>query len=435
MKKSLITLILCTVAMGVGYAQFTDGLVLQPTSVVAKRFDASGQLIKEMTSTYSYDENGKLTGYDFPDHSLWSTYSYSDNLLMREYTRHEGGHPIYDESFNYTYENFQVKTKSHLWGQMNASEYWRYEYYDDGRLEKIEQKDEYDDDYHMHWLYEYENDGMTKTENYWTSWNTQGMLLRKKTVFQYDEAYNLLTAHVENYSIYGELTKTTQTTYNYTASGKKESEVTQTLTDGEWVNTEIIRYVYDDNDRVTEWQVGAWSDENADWELTSRTTYELDEEALTLTVTFYKKEGEEWVMEEYYSWVSHRMQPIFFEPYLIEQEHALRFYLADEMYPAEHINQFVFTLAEMNEPTYEDAEEHQGLGYSIYPNPSNGMLSAVAPTEDAVIRLYNLQGQRVLVRPFDFSTEINAEALPSGMYVWEIWHNSQKQASGKWVKE
>ena len=108
MKKSLITIILCTVAMGVGYAQFTDGLVLQPTSVVAKRFDASGQLIKEMTSTYSYDESGKLTGYDFPDHNLWSTYSYNDNLLMREYTRHEGGHPIYDESFNYTYENFQV---------------------------------------------------------------------------------------------------------------------------------------------------------------------------------------------------------------------------------------------------------------------------------------------------------------------------------------
>ena len=88
MKKSLITIILCTVAMGVGYAQFTDGLVLQPTSVVARRFDASGQLIKEMTSTYGYDIEGKLTTYDFSDHSLWSTYSYNDNLLMREYTQH-----------------------------------------------------------------------------------------------------------------------------------------------------------------------------------------------------------------------------------------------------------------------------------------------------------------------------------------------------------
>jgi len=65
MKKSLITIILCTVAMGVGYAQFTDGLVLQPTSVVAKRFDASGQLIKEMTSTYSYDGVGSSNKVTF----------------------------------------------------------------------------------------------------------------------------------------------------------------------------------------------------------------------------------------------------------------------------------------------------------------------------------------------------------------------------------
>ena len=121
MKNALLTTVICIVAMSTGYAQYSKEMVLQPTNVLAKRFDASGQLIKEMTSTYSYDENGKLTGYDFPDHSLWSTYSYNDNLLMREYTQHGGGQPFYDESFNYTYENFQVKTKSHLWGQMNAS--------------------------------------------------------------------------------------------------------------------------------------------------------------------------------------------------------------------------------------------------------------------------------------------------------------------------
>lgn len=433
MKKSLLTIILCAMAMGVGYAQFTDGLVLQPTNVVAKRFDASGQLIKEMPSTYSYDENGKLTGYDFPGHYLWSTYSYNDNLLMQEYTRHEGGHPIYGETFQYTYENFKVKTKAHLWGAMNSDEHWLYTYDAAGRLERMDYRNGYEDEFHMHYLYEYENGDRTKIENYWTSWSTQGMLLRMKTVFQYDEAFNLVSKHVENFSVEGELTKTTQTNYSYTPNGKVESEVTQTLTDGEWGNTEIIRYVYDDNDRVTEWQVGTWSDENADWELISKAVYELDEEALTLTVSFYKKEGEEWVWDEYYSWVSNRMQPIFFEPYLVEQEHALRFYLADD--PVEHVNQFVFTLAEMNEPTYVDTEEHQSLNYSIYPNPSTGRLSAVAPTEDAVIRLYNLQGQLVLARPFDFCTEINAEELPSGLYLWEIWHDSQKQASGKWVKE
>jgi len=429
MKKSLLTLILCTLAMGIGYAQFTDGLVLQPTSVYAKHFDASGQLIKEMTSTYGYDIEGKLTTYDFSDHSLWSTYSYNDNLLMREYIQHREGHPVYDESFNYTYENFKVKTKSHLWGAMNAPEYWIYSYDAEGRLERMDYKDGYEDEYHMHYLYEYEDEGRTKIENYWTSWNTQGMLLRKKTVFHYDEAFNLVSKHVENFSVEGELTKTTQTNYSYTPNGKVESEVTQTLTDEEWVNSSIIRYVYDDNDRVTERQVGPWSDEIGDWNLTSKTVYELNEEESTLTVSFYKKNGEEWIWDQYGN------KPVFYEPYLVEQEHALRFYDYDDLYESELISQFVFTLAEMNEPTYVGTEEHQSLNYSIYPNPSTGILRAEAPTEDAVIRLYNLQGQLVLARPFDFCTEINAEELPSGLYLWEIWHDSQKQASGKWVKE
>lgn len=432
MKKSLLTLILCTVAMGIGYAQFTDGLVLQPTSVCAKHFDASGQLIKEMTSTYGYDIEGKLTEYYFPNHSLWSTYSYNDNLLMQEYIQHGGGHPVYDESFNYTYENFKVKTKSHLWGAMNENEYWVYSYNDDGRLERIDKKDGYDSDYRRHWLYQYENGGRTKIESYYSSYD--GFVLVMRTEYEYDEAYNLLSAYREKYNSSGVTTQTTLITHTYTPSGKKAEQVTQTLTEGEWVNTEIIRYVYDDNDRVTEWQVGSWSDENADWELTSRTTYELDEEALTLTVTFYKKSGDEWVWEDY-DWLVNHKQPVFFEPYLVEQEHALRYYGYDDLYETEHINQFVFTLAEMNEPTYVSTEEHQSLKYSIYPNPSTGKLSALAPTEDAVIRLYNLQGQLVLARPFDFSAEINAEELPSGIYVWEIWHDSQKQAGGKWVKE
>lgn len=432
MKKSLLTLILCTVAMGIGYAQFTDGLVLQPTSVCAKHFDASGQLIKEMTSTYGYDIEGKLTEYYFPNHSLWSTYSYNDNLLMQEYIQHGGGHPVYDESFNYTYENFKVKTKSHLWGAMNENEYWVYSYNDDGRLERIDKKDGYDSDYRRHWLYQYENGGRTKIESYYSSYD--GFVLVMRTEYEYDEAYNLLSAYREKYNSSGVTTQTTLITHTYTPSGKKAEQVTQTLTEGEWVNTEIIRYVYDDNDRVTEWQVGSWSDENADWELTSRTTYELDEEALTLTVTFYKKSGDEWVWEDY-DWLVNHKQPVFFEPYLVEQEHALRYYGYDDLYETEHVNQFVFTLAEMNEPTYVSTEEHQSLKYSIYPNPSTGKLSALAPTEDAVIRLYNLQGQLVLARPFDFSAEINAEELPSGIYVWEIWHDSQKQAGGKWVKE
>ena len=434
MKKSLLTFILCTVAMGIGYAQFTDGTVLQPTSVTAKRFDESGQLIKIMNSTYTYGEDGKLTGFDLPDHGLYSTYSYNGDLLMQEYTHHEGGHPQYYESFEYTYENHKVKTKSHLWGDMNLDEYWVYDYYDNGLLKRIDQKDEFDDDFHMHWLYEYEDEGRTVTENYWTSWVSQGMKLRKRTVFHYDEAFYLLDKVIENYSVEGELTQKTLTTYTYTASSKEESELTQTLIEGEWVNTEIIRYVYDANDRVMEWQVGEWSEDLGDWNLTKKATYELDEEELTYTVSFYKKTGEEWGWDAYYFYLA-EAQPVFFEPYLKEPEHALRFYGYDDLFDCEYIGQFVFTLAEMNEPTYVGTEEKQELECGIYPNPGNESIKVESPSENAVVRFYDLQGKLMTARMFSFGTSIDTENWPTGIYVWEIIHDNQKAASGKWVKK
>ena len=432
MKKTLLLSIICTMAAAIGYAQSTDGTVLQPTSVVARRFDASGQLIKETPSSYSYGEDGKLTGYELPSHALWSTYSYNNNNLMQEYIRHDGGHPIYGESFNYTYENGRVKTKSHLWGAMNESEYWVYEYNGDGQVERIDKKGEYDNDYHQHWLYEYADESKTKIENYWTSWATQGMILRKTTVFHYDEAFNLISKLTESYSVEGELTLTKQTIYAYTESGKEESEMTQTLTDGEWVNSDIVRYEYDENDRVTEWQVGTWSDEMQDWSLVYRATYELNEEENTLTVSFYKKVGEDWVWDDYFYFHS---QPVFFESYLKEQEHALRYYGYDDLFDTEHIGQFVFTLAEMNKPTYEDVVEKNGLLCGIYPNPGTNCVQIEAQAEGAVVRFYDLQGKLMKAKMFDFNTSIDADNWPSGIYLWEIWHDNQKEACGKWIKE
>ena len=414
-------------AAAIGYAQSSEGTVLQPTNVVARRYNASGQLIKETPSSYTYGEDGKLTGYELPSHALLSTYSYTDNNLMREYIRHDGGHPIYGESFNYTYENGQVKTKSHLWGAMNANEYWQYEYDEYGRLKLVKQGDEHT--FFYHYLYEYENEGRTVTMNFMAN---SGTLLRQHTVSQYDEAFNLISKHWENYSLEGELTLTKQTTYTYNENGKEESEMTQTLTEGEWVNSDIVRFEYDENDRVTEWQVGTWSDEMQDWNLVYRATYELNEEENTLTVSFYKKAGGDWVWDDYFYLHS---QPVFFESYLKEQEHALRYYGYDDLYDTEHIGQFVFTLAEMNEPTYVGTEENTKQSSTVYPNPGKGSIRIEAQSESSVVRFYDLQGRLMKAKLFDFQTSIDAEDWPSGIYLWEIWHDNQKEASGKWVKE
>ena len=284
MKKVLFTLTLAIVAINTSYAQFTDDMVAQPTSVIAKKYDASGQVTVELPSTFTYQDDGKLERYDFPDHSLWSIFFYEDNLLTRELTNHGGGHPEYGEVFDYTYENLKVKTISHLYDAMETNEYWVLHYDEYGRLARKDYKEEYNPDYMRYWIYEYENDGKAKKVSYYNLFTQEGIL--NQTTYEYDEDYHLLSEYMETYNASGEVSETSQKMYTYTATGKVESEVSQTLTENGWVNTDIIKYIYDD-DRVVERQVGTWAAYNVEWDITNRITYELDEDAMTLTVSFY----------------------------------------------------------------------------------------------------------------------------------------------------
>lgn len=432
MKKVFLTLISTFMAICVGYTQNMDGLIAQPTHIIGKRINASGEVTKIVESDFTYYEDGKPHTFTIPDYELSTNYRFEEDYLSKEDTWHSAGHPILEEIIQYTYEDCKVKTSEHYWSQgYNYSEYWEYSYGEDGRLARKDYLHGVPGvtDFHQHYLYEYENDGKTKTENYWTSWVDEGWKLRKKTIFQYDEEFNVVTRHIENYSVDGELTSSTLDTYSYTASGKQETQITQTLTEDEWVNTSIMRYVYDDNEQVVEQQNGSWSTENGVWNINRRVVFELSEDGTTYTVSFYKKNGEDWV------WDVFNNQTIFFGSALANQQRTMRFYQKEEYNGLGNINQFEIMLVYTDEPIYLDANENSQVSYNAYPNPGRDNLRVVAPTEDAVIRFYNLRGQLMLARPFDFSTEINAEGWPSGMYLWEIWHDSQKEAYGKWVKE
>ncbi len=89
----------------------------------------------------------------------------------------------------------------------------------------------------------------------------------------------------------------------------------------------------------------------------------------------------------------------------------------------------------MNEPTYVSTEENQELACGVYPNPGSRNIQIESPSENAVVRFYDLQGRLMTAKLFSFGTAINAESWPTGIYLWEIWHDNQKAASGKWVKE
>lgn len=427
MKKNIF-LFVSLLSINAAIAQTSKDFIFQPTHIIGKRINSLGEVTKTLESDFSYAESGKVYSYVFPEFAISTTFTYEGDFLTQERTRHTGGYPLFYETLSYTYENGKVKTISHCWDQMNSNEYWQYDYNENGRLRQKDYK-EGEGDFHQHYLYEYSNNGTTKIESFWTSWLNEGMLLKKRTTYQYDEEYRLLTVLIENYNANGEMTSNTRTTYSYTQTGKEESETTQTLIDGEWVNSTIQRYIYNDFDWIIEQQNGSWQQNDNEWNITRKINFELSEDGQTCFISFYKKSDEEWV------WDMFNNQDILLNPLLKIQQRTLRFYVYEEMSGAGRINQFEISLEQTTEPVYLDTEEKGQGKCAVFPNPGNEKVNVLAPIEDAVIRFYSMQGKMIHARPFDFQVEVDTQSWPVGIYFWEIYQKNQRIATGKWIKE
>ena len=201
------------------------------------------------------------------------------------------------------------------------------------------------------------------------------------------------------------------------------------MTGNEWVNSTIHKYIYDEEGVLTEQQDGAWSTTLNDWNITKKTVHEYSQKNMTYTVSFYKKSGDEWVWDIFTS------QKIFFAPELKRQQDALVCFNYEDLFGSALINQFEFEVVYTKTPTYMSVEDNDAAECQVYPNPGNNEITIKAPVENAVIRFFDLQGRLLLAKPFDFSTTIGTDDWPKGIYLWEIWNGTQKEASGKWVKE
>lgn len=113
MKKSILTLISAFIAFGMGYAQNTDGVIAQPTHVIGKRINASGEVTMTLESDFTYYEDGKPHTFAIPDYELSTTYRFEEDYFSRERTWHNSGHPELEENLSYTYEDGKVKTIQH----------------------------------------------------------------------------------------------------------------------------------------------------------------------------------------------------------------------------------------------------------------------------------------------------------------------------------
>ena len=428
MKKSILALIVVVFGSATCLAQ--QEMVLQHTHIVAKRINSNGVVTGELTSNFTYNTDGKLTHYGFPGYGISANYYYSGDYLTEESISHAGEQLTYMENNLFTYEEGRLKTKSHIMSQMGNSLFWAYDYYNDGRLERVDKRQDDEEEAHEHWLYEYEDEGRTVTESYCTSYVSQGMLLREKTTSHYDSDYTLSDRLIERFDVSGEPTSSELITY--TESGQLEQCAIQVPGDGQWVNSRVTRYTYDEEDRVTEKADGSWSAENNDWAFTKRITYQLSEDGQTYTVSFFRKSNGEWVWDVYDNFDD---QPVLYGSYLKAQQRALGYLVYDGLYGEGNINQFEITLELTKMPVYLETNEVPELPMGIYPNPTTGMVS-VSGVNLRQAEVYNALGQLVATATGNGSQiTVDLNGLPAGLYFVNITDSDGRMCVRKVVKQ
>ena len=380
--KKLISIIVILAFVTSAKATVYDSIAF-PNHIVGRTLNDAGQVTNEYPSDFIYDENGTLTRYDFPT-MLSSTYSFIDypSMVSSVYISYFG-HPIITENHTYQYNDFnQIMHSAHI-HSMDGIAYYDYLYDDNHKLTQINHDvtDPYDPDYEYHTrhTYEYEDNNRTRIDTYYAGYET--MFLNTRTTNHYNERMRLLTCQTEKYNNAGEITSNTLKTYLYTESNKTDYVITQTLNNGVWVNSGITHFLFDDKDRIIEYQTGSWSEENGDWIISHKMLYDYNDEDQKLTLSFRKKANGEWV------WDSYSGQTLFYEPDLKEWEQALN------NYNNLNINQFELDLHYMmQEITFPSLSEWY---YEIVWDNGNITYQHLEYTADTTI---NEERPKVLVR-------------------------------------
>ncbi len=288
-----------------------------PGHVIGRSYDNSGQVTHEYPSEFIYDQDGKLTNFSFPSH-LYTTFNFFEyptmpNSILTEY----GGHPYTYDRYDYVYVSNHL---IHSSAYNSLDDIWAYfDYYYDANWH-MTKKEKTVTNYYYNVLntYQYEDNFRTVIDSCFYGY--ESLPLRTITTSHYDERQRILNAYTDTFNDNGEITSSLLQTYVYTPNNKTDSIISQTLTDGEWVNTSYTHYVYDDMKRVVEYQTGSWSAEEACWNISKKTTYDFNDEEQKLIVSFFKMNGDEWERDCFTD------QTIFYDPELIEWQKAISYY-------------------------------------------------------------------------------------------------------------
>ena len=301
-----------------------------PNHVIGQKLNIFDEVTYEYPSDFIYNNDGILRYYQFPGECS-STYTFTKypNMPYNIYIG-LGNHPSSEELVFY-YDDFDNVTHSEdVWSDVYDNKYYDYYYNDNHKLIKKE----YSDDYGIYsrYIYSYENGNRTRIDSIFSG-ESNNLRLYYITTNHYNTRQQVLTTQTDSYNSSGSITASSLKAYSYTANNKTDSIITQTLSNGVWVNSAVAHYVYDDIYRVVEYQTGSWLADSNAWNITKKVLYAFDDEEQVLTVTFRKKNAEgEWVRDVFNG------QTVFYDSKLYEWQRALRYYNSYS------VNQFVFDL-------------------------------------------------------------------------------------------
>lgn len=471
MKKNTIFTALFLLSAGWLAAQEPDHL-MQPSNVEARVINSAGEITLSHEAYFTYDGESKLYTFDIPDFGRHANFSYTSNNGFRQWDIHQFN-PNYNDWANecnrFTYDSNDRLVQLEEFASVGNTLYfdgyvWKYQYNDDGRVCR---KEFYDWPCFgttllaNYWIYDYANNGLLATRSEYEV-NQSNTYLHQVVTYQHSNDYDCLSEQTDTYNHDGEITQSVLLTYTYGDAHQLVSMKRQLLVDNEWANRNITLYSYDNQGRQKAIQFNIWSDSisdwinqtietntydeegritevgkgewiDGDWYYNKKTVYEYDLYNGRYTVSFYKKNSDDqWV------WDIFRSEPLFFDDDLNWQQKCLETMTYENLYnhtPIIYYNQFEMTMMDTPRPPYMSVDDHVVSICTVFPNPGKESVTVKAPMENAVVRLYDLQGRQLLAKPFDFQTTVNTGDWAPGIYLWEVWNGPHKEASGKWVKE
>ena len=435
MKSIIGTLLICAFAMGSSFASSLNDSIAQPSHVTLIRHNASGEVLESTNADFGYYGDGKLKTFNYAYDNPGKSYYYDGDFLKEIRIKHGTEHPVYFDAFHYSYENGKLSSIYHEPDEYGITHSYRDRFHYDayGRLERKERFDYYNyyfnemDSLWSYWTYEYFDNEKTRKETMYQYQDSKEYELVSIETYRYDDDYHLISIQKDS-----EASPLTLMTYTYTDSGEVESETKQNWEDGQWVNASKFVNVFDFDGRIEEQKMGEWS--GSEWNLNKEAFYVYDMQGLCKNISIFRE------TEDLYDWdyeadtLFYVYRPfkksisIFNNPLLSMQESELH-----EHYGTYNEMEIEYIYTET--PTYNSVEEKDNNACKVYPNPGHSSVTVTAPFERSVIRFYDLQGRLVHAQLFDFSTNISTADWKSGVYLWEIRQDTQKAASGKWVKE